>query len=140
MSKRSVQLLIMGILLGSITIQADPMKLWNWDPALQYENSQPIPATDVQTFTLYCNDTAGESGPPYEVSLALDDVGAPPSNEDMAPVVRGRPGSYHCVATQRSSVYGTESGYSNERTFTVAPMDLGYVPAPPVLHPPQNLQ
>jgi len=128
---RLLKWLITALLLGSLTIQADPFKIWDWTGPTLYSNGQPIPGTDILEFTLYCNDTSGESGPPYEVAIALDDPGAPPSQEDMAPVVQGRVGVYYCVSTARSSSYNTESGYSNEVNFTVTSMDLGFVPSPP---------
>lgn len=131
--KRMVQLFIATVLLGSITIQADPFELWDWVPAALYENGNPIPTSDVQTYTLYCNTTPGEQGPPYDVGIALDDPGAPPSIEDMAPVVQGRVGTYECVATQRSTAYNTESGYSNVENFIATSADLGFVPQPPTL-------
>ena len=116
------------LLLASITVQADPFKLWNWTPPALYENGNPIPVTDTLTYTLHCNDVPMQQGPPYEVQIALDGPGAPPSQEDMAPVVQGRAGTYYCVATSRSSSHGTESEFSNEANFTVTAASLGYVP------------
>lgn len=136
--KRSVQLFVAAILLGSITIQAEPNKLWDWTPSTTYVNGNVISASDVQTFTLHCNTTPDEQGEPYEIAIALDDPGAPPSVEDMAPVVQGRFGTFYCAATQKSTAFQTESGFSNEVAFTVAPKDLGFVPLPPVLQPPTS--
>lgn len=120
-----------ALLLASLTIQADPYVVWNWVVPTQYENNNPIPSTDALTYTLYCNDQPEQAGPPYEVAIALDDPGAPPSVEDMAPVANGRVGTYHCAATARSTAYGTESVYSNEVNFTVTPDQLGFVPKAP---------
>ena len=129
--KRIIQIIVWAVLLGSLTIQADPFKIWDWTEPTLYENGNLIPASDTLTYTLYCNDTSGEQGPPYEIAIALDDPGAPPSQEDMAPVVRGRAGTYYCVATAASTAFGSESGYSNETNFTVTAASLGFVPRPP---------
>ena len=129
--KRIVQWAVTFVLLGSITIEADPFQSWTWTEPTTYTNLAVIPSTDNLSYTLYCNDTPGETGEPYEVAIALDDPGAPPSIEDMAPVVNGQPGTYHCVATTFSSAFGTESVYSNEENFTVTASDLGFVPNPP---------
>lgn len=129
--KRIIHIMVWAVLLGSLTIQADPIKLWDWTEDLFYTNGNAIPVSDTITYTLYCNDTSGEQGEPYEIAIALDDPGAPPSQEDMAPVVRGRAGTYFCVATARSSAFNTESGYSNETNFLVTAASLGFVPRPP---------
>lgn len=125
-----VKMLVAIVLLGSLTVQADPFKTWNWTPPTNYENGQIIPTTDGLSYTLYCNDVSGDIGPPYEVLIPLDDPGAPPSYEDMGLVVAGQAGTYYCVATATSS-NGSESGYSNETNFTVTVADLGFVPRPP---------
>ena len=129
--KRTIKILVWAILLGSLTIQADPFKIWDWDEPTTYENGNLIPASDTLTYTLYCNDTSGEQGEPYEIAIALDDPGAPPSQEDMAPVVRGRAGTYYCVATAASSAFNTESAFSSEANFTVTAQSIGNVPRPP---------
>ena len=129
--KRLVQWAIAVVLLGSITVEGNPFKVWNWTEPTTYENLVPIDAADNLTYILYCNDTPGQSGPPYDVAIALDDPGAPPSTEDMDPVVRGRAGTYFCVATTSSSLHGTESVYSNESNFIVTAGQLGFVPGPP---------
>ena len=130
-TKRLTQWAVAIILLGSLTVEGNPFKVFDWTPPTTYENSQPIPSSDNLTYTLYCNDTPGQSGPPYDVAIALDDPGAPPSTEDMDPVVQGRAGTYYCVATTTSSAYGTESVYSNESNFIVTAASLGNVPNPP---------
>ena len=129
--RRTSKVVILIALLASITIQADPIIQWGWDNATNYENGQIIGVTEILTTTLYCSDTPGNSGGPYNIAVALDDPGAPPSIEDMAPVVQGQAGTYACVATHTSSLYGEESGYSNEANFTVTAGDLGFVPRPP---------
>jgi len=125
------RLLAVILLLASLTIQADPFHEWNWTNATNYENGQIIGADDTLTTTLYCDDTPNASGGPYNIAIALDDPGAPPSIEDMGPVVQGRPGTYECIARHTSSMYGTESGDSNPANFTVTVGDLGFVPRPP---------
>ncbi len=129
--KRYLKFLICLVLLGSVTISADPFKTWNWDGPTEYVNGNTIPANDVLTFTLHCNITPGEHGPPYDVEIALDDPGAPPSTEDMARVAGGTIGTYYCAATATSSAFNTTSDFSNETLFIVAADDLGYVPRPP---------
>jgi len=122
---------IVVLLLASLTIQADPFKTWNWDEPADYANGNPIPASDALTYTLHCNDVAGQQGEPYEVQIALDDPGSPPSIEDMAPAVNATPGTYYCAATATSTAFGSTSGYSNEANFTVTSGQLGFVPNPP---------
>ena len=129
--KRIIQGVVWAVLLGSLTIQADPFKTWTWTEPTQYENGNPIHSTDTITYTLYCNDTSGEQGEPYEIAIALDDPGAPPSIEDMAPVVRGRAGTYYCVATAASFAFNTESAFSAETNFIVTAASIGNVPRPP---------
>ena len=130
--KRLLQIVVAVLLFGSLTIQADPWKLWNWTEPVSYTNGNPIPASDMLHYELLCNDIPGEQGPPYEVLIQLDDPGAPPSNEDMDIVVQGRPGAYYCVSTATSSAFGTTSEYSNEANFTVTADSLGFVPNPPL--------
>ena len=125
--KRHLRIVVVLILLGSLTIQADPFKEWNWAEPTEYENNVPIPSGDDLTYTLYCGTTEG--GPYDAFSTNMDKP--PPQNIDMAPLVGNNPGTYYCVATARSSIYGTESGFSNEANFTVTSGDLGYVPRPP---------
>ena len=119
------------ILLGSITVEGNPFKVWDWTEPTTYENLIPIDVADNLTYTLYCNTTPNLSGPPYSIAIALDDPGAPPSTEDMDPLVQGRAGTYYCVATASSSLHGTESVYSNEANFIVTAAQLGNVPNPP---------
>ena len=119
------------LLLAALTVEGNPFKVWNWTEPTTYENAVPIDSADNLTYTLFCNDTPNVSGPPYDIAIALDDPGAPPSTEDMDPVVRGRAGTYYCVATASSSLHGTESVYSNESNFIVTSASLGLVPNPP---------
>ena len=125
--KRTFQLLVAVLLLGSLTIQADPIKEWNWSAPTEYENNTAITSADILTYTLYCGTV---SGGPYDVFITNMDT-PPPQDIDMAPLVGNVPGTYYCVATARSTLYASESGYSNEANFTVTSGDLGYVPKPP---------
>lgn len=127
--KKIFQFVIAAILLGSLTIQADPVKTWNWTPPTQYENGSAIPGGDLENYTLHCSNTAG---PPYEASRIFG-MQVSPSIEDMDFIVGGVPGTYFCVSTVASVAHGSTSGYSNEVNFTVVPGDLGLVPNPPVL-------
>lgn len=126
-----VRAIVTLLLLGSLTLHADPWKTWDWNNPVSYTNGNPIPGSDVLITFLYCNDMPGEQGAPYEVMIQLDDPGAPPSNEDMDIVVQGRPGTYYCAATSYSPAFSTESEYSNEANFTVTADSLGFVPLPP---------
>lgn len=127
--KRTLQWIVAIVLLGSLTIQADPIKTWNWTGPTQYENNTPIPAADALSFRLKCGSIEG--GPYDQYETLLD--ATPPSIQDMAPLIMNTPGTYYCVATATSSLHGLESGSSNEVNFTVLPGDLGLRPKPPVL-------
>ncbi len=129
--KYFVRAIVTLLLLGSLTLHADPWKVWDWNNPTSYTNGNPIPGSDVLITQLYCNDMPGEQGAPYEVMIQLDDPGAPPSNEDMDIVVQGRPGTYYCAATSYSPAFSTESEYSNEANFIVTADSLGFVPLPP---------
>ena len=124
------RLLVATLLLAVGVAISAPIVTWDWTPPTTYENGVAI-GSDVLAYDLHCNTTSGEIGPPYEVVIALDDPGAPPSVEDMAPVHNNVPGSYSCAATATSSTYGTTSGYSLEANFTVNESDLGFIPNPP---------
>jgi hypothetical protein len=117
------------ILLGSLTIQADPLKVWQWTAPTQYDNDSNIPGGDLTDYTLHCGMQAGGPYPATQV-FAMQ---TPPSEEDMAFVVAGLPGTYYCVSTVSSITHMTTSGFSNEINFTVLPGTLGFVPRPPVL-------
>lgn len=127
--KRIVQFLIAALLLGSLTIQADPFKEWNWSPPTQYVNGSTIPPSDDLSYTLYCGNTQGGPYDLFSASLTKP----PPDNMDMAPLVNDVPGVYYCVATATSSIYLSESDYSGEASFSVTGEALGFVPEPPVL-------
>ena len=129
MNKRPLKLLIAAVLLGSLTIQADPIKTWNWEGPYEYEDNQPIPQGDLTDFELHCGM---QTGGPYPASQIFARQ-TPPSIEDMAFVVAGLPGTYYCVATVSSLAHRTTSGVSNEVNFTVLPVVLGFVPKPPIL-------
>jgi hypothetical protein len=129
MMKRAIQAAVMLVLLGSLTIQADPFKEWNWTGPTEYENGTLIPAEDDLSFNLYCGTTEG--GPYDQYSALLTEP--PPDVQDMGPLVMNTPGTYYCVSTATSSLWNSESAYSNEVAFTVLPSDLGLRPKPPVL-------
>lgn len=129
---RSIKIVVAAILLGSLTVQADPILTWNWDPATTYENGLPREADDVWQTTLHCNTTPGETGEPYEIQFSLDTPGSPPSQQDMAALVQvGGLGTYYCAATHYSQKYAAESEFSAEANFTVTAQSTGYVPTPP---------
>lgn len=127
--KRLLQWTVAAILLGSLTIQADPFKTWNWTDPTEYENGTLIPETDDLSFRLKCGTVEGG---PYDLYEALLSEPAP-SVQDMGPLVANTPGTYYCISTASSSLHGTESEPSNEVNFTVLPSDLGLRPKPPVL-------
>ncbi len=127
--KRFAQIVIATILLGSLTVTADPFKTWNWDGPTEYENNMPIPVEDTLSFNLLCGATEGG---PYTMYEALMQP-IPPSIEDMESLVQNTPGTYYCVATATSSLHGSTSVHSNEVNFTVLPTDIGLTPKSPVL-------
>jgi hypothetical protein len=112
------------LLLGTLTIQADPFKTWSWTDPVEYVNNTPIPGGDLHQRKLYCGM---QSGGPYPAEKVMDMQSAP-SMDDMAFVVAGVAGTYYCVMTVESILYFTESGYSNEANFTVTQAQLGFVP------------
>lgn len=126
---RWIKGLIAVILLGSLTIQADPIKTWQWTDPVEYENNAPIPGGDLTAKTLHCGMI---SGGPYPASKEFE-MQSSPSIEDMEFVVAGLPGTYYCVSTVSSLQHLTTSEFSNEVGFTVLPGTLGFVPKPPVL-------
>lgn len=129
---KKLKIFIAVILLGSLTVQADPLVTWNWTPALTYENGLARDADDNWTTTLHCNTTPGDQGEPYEIMFSLDTPGAPPSVQDMAALVQsGGLGTYYCAATHYSTKYLSQSGFSNETFFTATPQTTGFVPNPP---------
>lgn len=127
--KRALQWTVAIILLGSLTISAEPTKTWDWTPPTEYENDLPIPSSDILSYTLYCGTIEG--GPYDQFITAMNTP--PPQDMDMAPLVGNTPGEYYCVLTATSSTHLVESAFSNEANFTVLPGDLGYRPKPPVL-------
>ena len=127
--KKFFQLCVAGILLGSLTISADPLLTWTWNDPTEFENGVSIPGGDLTSRTLKCGVNPGG---PYPAEKVFD-MQAPPSEEDMAFVVGGIPGEYYCISTVSSLTYLSESGPSNEVNFTVLPGDLGFTPKPPVL-------
>jgi len=134
--KRVLQVTITVVLLGALTIQADPFKTWNWSGPFEYENNTPIPGGDLINYTLHCSNNPGDPNVPwpnrYEAQKIFE-MQTPPSIEDMAFIVGGLPGTYYCAATVSSLQYGTTSGYSNEAPFVVSAETLEFVPKPPIL-------
>ena len=126
--KRMLQWTVAIVLLGSLTIQADPFKTWQWTEPTEYENNTAIPAADELSYRLKCGVTLGG---PYDLYETL--MQEQPSLQDMGPLVSNTPGNYYCIATATSLLHGTESEPSNEVNFTVLPSDLGLRPKPPVL-------
>jgi len=123
--KRLFQIFIASILLGSLTIQAEPFITWNWTPPTTYNNGQPIPASETLIYTLHC----GLDQQPRNIDIAITDPNAPPSNEDMVGIVQGVPGSYSCDISAFSTLQQSESTSSNVVNFTVTPTMLGLVPS-----------
>ena len=126
--KRMLQWTVAIILLGSLTIQADPFKTFDWTGPTEYENNMPIPASDELSYRLKCGV---QGGGPYDLYETL--LISAPSVQDMGPLVQNTPGTYYCISTATSSVHNLESAPSNEVNFTVLPSDLGLKPKPPVL-------
>ncbi len=124
-----IKVLIAVVLLGSLTIQADPLKTWQWTDPVEYDNNTPIPGGDLTSKTLLCGMI---SGGPYPASKEFE-MQVSPSIEDMDFVVAGLPGTYYCVSTVASLAWLTTSDFSNEVSFTVLPGTLGFVPKPPIL-------
>jgi len=108
---------------------AVPISSYTWTEPTNYENGEVIDPTDILTYTLYCGNT---SGGPY---FAAFDVGTGNSatNVDVANCVNGITGTYYFVLAARSTLYGTESNYSNEVSRTYTAQDLGKVPNAPIL-------
>lgn len=134
MKHKIIKFIITVVLLGLLTAQAEPFKTWSWTDPDTYTNNLPIPAGDLITRTLKCGTTQG--GPYPNVVIFVSQTS--PSVEDMMFVVNGVPGEYFCVSTVWSLEHMTQSGFSNERPFTVTPAGLGFVPNPPVLGPPMD--
>lgn len=126
--KKLLQGIVALALIAGIVI-ADPFKTWSWTEVDTYENGTPIPSADVLSYDLMCGTTQG--GPYDQYSALLGD--APPSLQDMGPLVQNTPGDYYCVATVTSLIHGTTSEASNEVNFTVLPSELGLRPNPTVL-------
>lgn len=143
--KRFIQLVVAAVLLGSLTIQADPFRTWSWDDPVAYDNNGPIPAGDLTARTLHCGNNPGDPSIP-DGSAAFGHVGAcadryetstvfvmqtSPSKEDMAFVVAGQPGTYYCASSVGSVEKGLRSGCSTEVNFIVAALELKVAPLPP---------
>jgi hypothetical protein len=127
--KRLLQWTAALVLLGSLTIQADPLEVWQWTAPTQYENGDIIPGGDLTNYTIHCGM---QQGGPYPATQVFA-MQTSPSEEDMDFVVAGIPGVYYCVSTVSSINHLTTSGFSNEVNFIVLPGTLGFAPRPPIL-------
>jgi len=128
--KRMLQWIVAIVLIGSLTIQANPFKTFDWVEPTEYENNLPIPEEDVLNINILCSANAGG---PYTIEFGVVDELAPPTVLDVGSLVQNTPGTYYCVATAASVLHGTTSVHSNEVNFTVFPTDLGLTPKAPVL-------
>lgn len=145
--KRWMHVIVAIALLGPLTIEADPLVSWFWDDPVLFENETNIPGGDLIARTLHCGNNPADQTIP-DGSEAFGNVGAcadryetstvfimqaAPSEEDMAFIVGGVPGTYYCASSVASQQYGSRSGCSNEENFTVTEAELGFVPKPPIL-------
>jgi hypothetical protein len=124
----SITGIVSAFCLGLIA-SAAPFSDYTWTPPTNYENGEVIDATDIITYNLYCGSA---SGGPYNFVAELPS-GNSAGQVDVASCVGNTPGTYYFVLTAFSTLYATESPFSNEvsRTYTAA--DLGKVPNAPIL-------
>ena len=116
---KPIRIIVVAGLLGSLTLQAEPFLTWDWVAPIEYESGEPIIA-DTLEYQLYCGTEA--NGPYPDVKIL--DLQTPPALQDMAFAV-GVEGTYSCVLTARSDLYGTTSRFSNEVTFIAMPGSQG---------------
>jgi len=121
--------LILTLLIFTGIVQAAPNSTFTATAPTQYESGEVIPATDTLTYTVYCGDKAG--GPylssfPNVLLIAGTVI-------DVALCVNGVPGTYFFVATATSTVFASESLFSNEVIRTYSAAELGRVPNAPTL-------
>lgn len=122
-------LVVSAFVLGIIA-SAAPNSNFSWNEPVNYENGQVIdPVADLITYNLYCGTTTG--GPYNFVTEFLG--GNTASNVDVGSCVNGVPGTYYFVLTANSTLYNSESVFSNELSVTYTTQDLGLVPNAPVL-------
>ena len=125
----TIGLVISALILGLIA-SAAPNSNFTWTEPTNYENGTVIDATtDLITYNLYCGTTTG--GPYTFVTEFLGGNSA--ANVDVGSCINGTPGTYYFVLTSNSTLYNTESVFSNELVVTYTTQDLGLVPNAPVL-------
>ena len=69
----------------------------------------------------------------YDFVYDAPDLTTAGASVDVQTCVQGTPGTYYFVATATSTLYATESVFSNEATRFYTANDLGNVPNAPVL-------
>lgn len=127
--KFKLPVLLIGWLSLLSVVSATPLSDFTWTPPTNYNDGTVIPSSDTLTYRLYCSTTSG-SGYIFINSYV---GGSSAQSVDVSACVNGVPGTYYFVATASSSVYNSESAYSNEITRTYTATDLGKVPNAPIL-------
>ena len=112
--KKTIQVLIAALLLGSLTIQADVFTV-SWLPPTQYTDNSPLLEQDLDYYTLYVDGVS---------TIFYDSV--PGSYSQLHTIVPA--GTYDLTLTV-TTLEGVESGPSNVKVFTVGPR----TPKPPTL-------
>ena len=110
-------------------VEAAPTGNFNADAPTTYVNGAGIDPTDVLTYKVYCGTQQGV----FDFVYDAPDLTVGGASIDVQSCVQGTPGTYYFVATATSSLYGTESVFSNETTRFYSANDLGNVPNAPVL-------
>jgi hypothetical protein len=115
--KRSIKFLLLTLLITSPLVFAVGEKTFNWTPPTQYEDSTPLPQSEIASYDIECDGSL------------LTTVPNAPLNTDtyQAPAGTFSVGTHTCVAFTVTTE-GVRSGPSNTVNFTVAPG----VPNPPV--------
>lgn len=121
--------LVLTLLVLSAAAYAIPDSTFNATPPTQYVDGNPIPGTDVLTYTVFCSSNQGG---PYNFSYPANSI-ATGEVIDISTCVQGVPGTYYFVATATSTDFGSESQFSNESTRTYTANELGKVPNAPTL-------
>ena len=121
-------LVIVAFTSGLFAVAA-PSSNFSWNEPTNYQNGQVIdPTADLITYNLYCGTTTGG---PY--NFVQEILGGSSATVDVASCVNGVPGTYYFVLTANSTLYNSESVFSNEAAHTYTTTDLGLVPNAPVL-------
>jgi len=114
----------------AITIaEAAPVGQFSATAPTSYENGAGIDPTDILTYKVYCGTQPGV----YDFVYDAPDLTTSGASVDVQTCVQGTPGTYYFVATATSTLYATESVFSNEATRFYTANDLGNVPNAPVL-------